>query len=227
MREIAPVLIIMTAAGILMSGCYDNDEALPIQKGLQAMKEDAKSNTPDKSQAAGRSTSEEQGHAGFKHITNDRIFQQISADGREIWFDKWHLTGEDFTIGGKKHSTGLGIGEFTVDGNIDTRDYAFVKYKILEGKYSSISGIFGFDDSAKVKADSRLIAYANGTKIFESPIISPAVASMKIKFSLPQGVSDIAFRFETNIIDGYIPRVVFADAKAIRAELHPVYPATR
>jgi len=161
--------------------------------------------------------------AKFEYITDDTVFRQTDAGGVEIKFNEWFISDgtenfvKDFVIGGRKFKSGLGIDGLTSEGS-DTRDFAFVTYKVLKGKYSEVSGILGFDDHTRVKADSKMIVYANGKKIFESPKIDSQTPSVDVKFSIPQDTNNITFRFETNVIDNNIPKIVFADAKAKRAE---------
>jgi len=193
-------IVFLLAIVVLISGC-SNQGKEPL------------------SQPQASPTSQSSKQNGFEYVTDQEVFYQSDADGREIWFDRWHLgEGDNFTIGGKVFDRGLGISEMTTSGINDPRSFAYVRYKALKGEYSSITGTFGFDDSTKVKADSRLIAYSKDEKIFESPNIGPSLNSLDIEFTLPQDTADIAFRFETNFVDGTVSRVVFADIKAKRAD---------
>ena len=166
----------------------------------------------------------ETGKEEFEYIdSNGTSFFDIEGKGVELWFNQWYMyideeghiyqKNTEFMIIGKSYQHGLGINGLTDDGK-DLREFSFIKYKILQGQYSEVRCIFGFDDRTKVKSDAKLTAYADDEKIFESPVINSKVNSINIKFPLPNNISTISFRIDFHTVNDVTPKIILADLKA-------------
>jgi hypothetical protein len=166
----------------------------------------------------------EEGKEEFEYIdSNGTSFFDIEGKGVELWFNQWNLDIDEvgntyvkrspFMIYGKSYQYGLGIDGLDIDGK-DLREFSFIKYKILQGQYSEVRCIFGFDDRTKVKSDAKLTVYADDKKIFESPVINSKVNSINIKVPLPNNVSTISFRIDFHTVNGVTPKIILADLEA-------------
>jgi len=166
----------------------------------------------------------ETGKEEFEYIdSNGTSFFDTEGKGVELWFNQWNLDINEvgntygkisaFTIDGKSYQHGIGIDGLTIEGK-DLREFSFIKYKILQGQYSEVRCIFGFDDSTKVKSDAKLTVYADDKKIFESPVINSKVNSINIKVPLPNNVSTISFRIDFHVVNGTTPKIILADLEA-------------
>ncbi|MDI6815979.1 MAG: hypothetical protein QME41_02135 [Actinomycetota bacterium] len=219
------IVTIMTLI-ILLSGCTKAENSPLPQDGVstsEARAEKPIDGTTDPSAITrnnGQSNKRRDiSSDGFAYVTDQEVFQQVEADGREIWFDKRYTgDGEVLTYKGTAYSRGLAIDHLSPNGINDPRTFAFVKYSILKGEYSKVTGLLFFDDTSKVLTSSKLIAYANDKKVFESAEINQALTSTEVNFELPKHVQTIGFRFETSLSNGAVPRLVFADIKAIKAK---------
>ena len=162
----------------------------------------------------------------FVYFDNETYFRDLGGtNGVELWFNRWHLDissvgngnpmGNDtpFVLDGKVYEHGLGIDGITIEGR-DPRELSFIKYKILQGEFSEVRAILGFDDSTKVKAECKLTAYADDKKIYESPSINSDVNSVNIAFKLPKNIETISFRFDFHTVNGVTPRIILVDLKA-------------
>ena len=168
----------------------------------------------------------ETGKEEFEYITSKGTspsFFDIEGKGVALGFNQWYLDidqegniyGKEspFMLNGKLYNNGLGIDGLDIDGK-DPREFSFIKYKILQGQYSEVRAILGFDDSTKVKSDCKLTAYADDKKIYESSVINSKVNSINIKFSLPNNISTISFRIDFHVVNGTTPKIVLADLEA-------------
>ncbi len=165
----------------------------------------------------------EMGKEEFEYIdSTGTSFSDIQGKGVELWFNQWYMDIDEagtygknsvFTIDGKSYQHGVGVDGLDIDGK-DLREFSFIKYKILQGQYSEVRGIFGFDDRTKIKSDAKLTAYADDKKIFESPVINSKVNSINIKFPLPNNISTISFRIDFHVVNGTTPKIILADLKA-------------
>jgi hypothetical protein len=164
------------------------------------------------------------GKEEFEYIDSSGIyFIDIECKGVGLWFHQWYMDIDEvgntygknsvFTIDGKSYQHGVGMDGLTIEGK-DLREFSFIKYKILQGQYSEVRCIFGFDDRTKVKSDTKLTAYADDKKIFESPVINSKVNSINIKFQLPMNIKTISFRIDTHVVNGTTPKIILADLKA-------------
>ncbi len=164
------------------------------------------------------------GKEEFEYIdSNGTSFFDIEGKGVEGWFNQWNLDINEvgntyvkrspFTIDGKSYQHGLGIDGLDIDGK-DPREFSFIKYKILQGQYSEVRCIFGFDDSTKVKSDCKLTAYADDEKIYESPVINSKANIVNIKFKLPKSIKTISFRIDFHVVNNVTPKIILVDLKA-------------
>jgi len=202
------IFIILIIASAFIFGCFNQD----VIKNNDIQKQDEVNENVQK-------------NAFVKFIgivNNEKFFKQDNANGTELWFNKWHFHdgsdsfSENFVIENKKYDSGLGYDGITIEGP-DKRGYAFIEYKIVKGEYDEISGIFGFDDNTKIRPDSKLTILADSKVIFKSKPINDSVNSINIKVPINNDTKKIAFRFETEIKSGLIPKIIFADVKARNA----------
>lgn len=196
---------------LLLSGCQTGKAVLPPSQNTNTPQKETTSNTQNTNNA-------------FEYlVTNDPVFKEDGGGGMNMWFNRWYVSDgpgdlvPDFTIGGKIYKTGLGIDGLPNDG-IQKVNFSLVKYKILKGKYSEISGVFGFDDRTKVKGASKLIILSDEKVIFESPQIDEKKTSIDIKTAIPENTKEITVRMETGIVNNTIPKVVFGDIKVKKAD---------
>lgn len=161
-------------------------------------------------------------------VNSEGLFLKEYGDGSELWLDKWQLALTDlknvinqesaFSINGKEVRSGLGYDGLTADGT-DNGGYAYIEYWILSGSYDKITGVFGFDDSTKVKPNSKLLIRADDKTIFESGTINGDINSLDIDVPIGADTKTISFRIETTLDgSGLIPKIVFANIAARRME---------
>lgn len=149
-------------------------------------------------------------------VENTTYFKMISSEdeGNPFWFNKWGWGDvKDFYINKVKYDNGLGMDGYSAEG-YDAKGFASIKYKILDNKFKSFTGVFGFDDSTKLFADSKLTVFIDNNKVYESITINSQNKYTEVNIPIPQNSNEVAFRIETTIVKGEIPKIVLADIKA-------------
>lgn len=217
MRAYTRFAVLLVVACFLLSGCC----------GTNTLDNDAQTNEVISNNDTPQS-SDDPIEQSVIVVTNESEFVQSDALGTELWFNKWNfqklssggivgypLDEGYFTIDGKVYDTGLGSDGLTIEG-FDKRGFSYIEYVVKSGGFTEISGVFGFDDTTEIRPDSKLIIYADGNIIYESEYINEEQNSIEIHAPISSDTKKIAFKFETNIEQDFIPKIVFAQIEAHR-----------